>query len=278
MLPADDSPALPVRADAKAGPAADRPARSDGSIKSMKKMLRVLECFSVTQRRLAPSEIARRAGLPRATAHRIVQTLHQIGFLDQDHERDDYRLGRKLVELGNVVACHADLHRAAAPPLAALALQLGEAVDLLLFDGVNMVLVNRFAPHAGIEADGIGRAMLESAPAHSTAAGRAVLAFRADAVLRLADPGPQAATSVLPLDLVALRTALQHIRVRGYAEQRAVPELRSIAAPIRDDTGQAFAALSITGSATQMPDERIDVLAPIAVETAELISRRLAAR
>jgi DNA-binding IclR family transcriptional regulator len=113
-----------------AAPGPTAPGRTDQSIKSMKKMLLVLECFSASEPHLAPSAIARRAGLPRATAHRIIQTLRDIGFLEQDRERDQYRLGLKLFELAGFAVGQADLARVAAQPAATLARVTGETVHL----------------------------------------------------------------------------------------------------------------------------------------------------
>ena len=70
------------------------------SVKSLFKMLEVLEAFSSTDPELSVVEIARRSGLPRTTVHRIVDSLRSVGFLEQEASRDRYRLGIKLFELG----------------------------------------------------------------------------------------------------------------------------------------------------------------------------------
>ena len=70
------------------------------SVKSLFKMLEVLEAFSATEPELSVVEIARATGLPRTTVHRIVDSLRTVGFLEQDASRDRYRLGLKLLSAG----------------------------------------------------------------------------------------------------------------------------------------------------------------------------------
>ena len=241
-------------------------------------MLHVLECFSSTDRRLSPSEIARRAHLPRATAHRIIQTLRQIGFLDQDRERDEYRLGLKLFELGNMVVRHTDLHRTATRSAASLARVTGDMVTLSVFDGAQSVIINRFFP------DGEHSPPVElpdSVPAHCTASGKTALAFQPEAIVqRILAAGLARMTNATLTDPAALRQELKLIRDRGYAIDNGEfhADLRCVAAPIRDLSGQVFAAISLSGRAARMPGERLTALAGLLTENALTITRQLAAK
>ena len=90
------------------------------NIKSLGKLVSVLDCFSTTDRSLTVSKIAERAGLPRSTAHRAILALKEVGFLEQDHTRDEYRLGLRLFQLGATVLNNMDLQRVAHPFVEAL--------------------------------------------------------------------------------------------------------------------------------------------------------------
>ena len=73
----------------------------DYGVKSFQKIITILECFSTVDRSLSVTELAERSGLPHSTTHRLVASLRQIGLLDQDGNRSEYRLGLKLFEFGN---------------------------------------------------------------------------------------------------------------------------------------------------------------------------------
>src|SRR5215468_410672 len=76
---------------------------ADEGLKSLRKAIHVLEAFSIREPRLPLTEIARRVGLPLSTAHRILATLHAEGFVERGADRDQYRLGIRLLELGSIV-------------------------------------------------------------------------------------------------------------------------------------------------------------------------------
>src|SRR3981081_203787 len=81
------------------------------NVKSLFKMLDVLECFSASDRELSVIQMAQRTGLPRTTVHRIVESLRSVGFLEREASRERYRLGLKLFELGNTAITNLPLYR-----------------------------------------------------------------------------------------------------------------------------------------------------------------------
>ena len=147
----------------------------DDTLKSLAKIVRILECFSVNDRTLSLAEICRRTGLPKSTAHRFAATMREVGFLDQDKERDRYRLGLRLLEFGDIVLANLDVHREARPMVEALQRLTGQAVHLAVFDGMRAVVIHR-ADAASENA--IASALIENAPVHCTSVGKAILAFQ----------------------------------------------------------------------------------------------------
>jgi DNA-binding MarR family transcriptional regulator len=142
------------------------PKRSSADVlKSLQKVIRALECFSLEEPRLPLSEIARRAGLPLSTAHRILATLRQAGLVEQEGERDLYRLGLKLLELGSVVLANMEVHREALPFIEELVRETGETVHLGVFDGTQVVSIEKMdSPHGLASNITIGK----GAPAYCT--------------------------------------------------------------------------------------------------------------
>lgn len=246
------------------------------NVKSAGKMLSVLECFSSVDRRLSVSEIARRTDLPRSTAHRLIGALKEMGFLEQDHTRDEYRLGIKLFELGSIVLNNMDLHREARPFVDALTALTHEAVHLCVFDGLRMVFVERSS--GGRTGQNNSTITMETTPCHCTGVGKAALAFQPESTIeRVLNLGLPALTRNTITDPSRLRDELTAIRERGYAFDHGEIEItrNCVAAPIRNTGGRVFAAVSVSGPAVRMTDERLRELAPLVTSHANSISFRL---
>ena len=249
------------------------PGRADEGLKSLSKLIRVLDSFSTTARSLSLSEVCQRTGYPKSTTHRLLSSLREAGLLDQDRDRDRYRLGLKLFELGNTVLANMDLHREARPFVDALGRLSGQAVHLAVFDGRHAVVVGRSEPQAAG-----GRGLFESAPAHCTSVGKAILAhLPAPALSRFIEGGLARFTDTTITDPEALQGELAQTRARGYAvdEGEHQPGLRCIGAPIRDVSGRVFAAISVSGPAWKLPLDEVERTSKIVIHNAQAISQVL---
>jgi IclR family transcriptional regulator, KDG regulon repressor len=246
------------------------------SVKSLFKMLEVLEAFSATEPELSVVEMARRTGMPRTTVHRIVDSLRSVGFLEQDASRDRYRLGLKLFELGGSALMNLPLYREAPPFVDTLAKLSGEDVHLCIFDGAQMVFVNRRSQIAARPHNTV--ITMEASPCHSTGVGKAALAFQSEAVIdRVIRAGLPRFTPNTIVEPKKLKAELAAIRSRGYSIDHCEhePELRCVGAPIRNGAGRVFAAISASGPARRVTQERVAELAKIVMTHAELLSIRL---
>jgi len=247
---------------------------SDDTLKSLGKVIRVLECFSTADRTLSVTEVCERTNFPRSTTHRLLASMKEVGLLDQDRQRDRYRLGIKLFEMGNLVLANMDLHREARPYVEQLGRLTGQSVHLAVFDGRQAIVIHRSDPSDGAPA----MTFVESAPVHCTGVGKAILAFQpADVIDRLIAMGLQRYTDATITSSSALRFELARTRGRGYSVDEAEhqPGVRCIGAPIRDQTGRVFAAVSITGSAWKIPADQTEALSKVVMHTAKSISDRL---
>lgn len=248
---------------------------SDENLKSLMKVMRVLECFSVNDRALSLSEICERTGFPRSTTHRLMASLKEVGFLDQDRERDKYRLGLKLFELGNIVLMNLDLHREARPIVESLKRMTGQMVHLAIFDGQSAVVIHRADPapdHAPTSTS------IENAPVHCTSVGKAILAWQPDAVIqRVINTGLRAYTDATITTGPALLEELERTRQRHYAidDGEHQPGLRCVGAPIRGQNGQVIAGISVSGPSWQINISDVEELSKVVIHHANLIAQRL---
>jgi len=253
----------------------DRSTDDKSRINSISKMMDVLGCFSTVNRSFGLAQIATAAGLPRATAHRMLSALREIGFIEQDGRTGNYSLGIRLFELGSLALANMDLLREAKPHMDRLSRLTGQPSHLGLFNGYAVVVVEREEPD-----DRPMRSLpdTETAPAHCTGVGKAVLAFQAaDVVRRVVEAGLKPYTANTIAAEEQLLTELARIRGRGYAIDDCEHQIwvRCVAAPIRNPSGHVFAAISVTGAADRMNMERLEQLAPLVVQTADTISRQL---
>ncbi len=197
---------------------------------------------------LTLSEIAGRARLPLSTAHRLVAEWVTWGGLVRG---DDglYRLGLKLWRLGVREPTARRLRSAARPYLGDLLESTREHVHLAVRDGLGAVYLERLSgPDAVPVISDIGSRL----PLHTTGVGLVLLAYAEPGVLE--DVLAAKPTKYLPNTLTTeheLRVRLAEIRSVGLS--RSVEELTrgafSVAAPVRDASGEVVAAVSIIAHA-----------------------------
>ncbi|MCR8725200.1 IclR family transcriptional regulator [Frigidibacter sp. ROC022] len=256
---------------------ADRPARRavEGSLKSLKKVMAILDCFTLNRRSLSLSEICELTGFPRSTTHRLAASMREVGLLEQEHERDAYRLGLRLFEFGSTVLANLELHREGSGLVESLHRLTNRAVHLAVFDGQRALIIQR--TDAGTERI-LPSSFVENSPAYCTSVGKAILAYQDDEVVeRVIALGLERHTDTTLTDPQALRDDLAATRARGYAidNEEHQPALRCVGAPIRAANGRVFAAISVSAPAWEMAATDIEELSKVVTYHANLISQRL---
>lgn len=245
------------------------------NLKSLFKIADILDCFSLSERELSVSAIARRTGMPKSTTHRIVDSLRAVGFLEQDASRERYRLGLRLFEYGSTVLGSMELNRVANPFVEALTKRSGENVHLCVFNGSHMLLVKRAAQ---VTSKQNTLTMMEESTCYSTGVGKAALAFQPESTVRkIIDAGLVAFTPHTITDGERLQVELALTRERGYAfdDREHEADIRCVAAPIRNAAGRVFAAVSVSGPVRRFGDNRVAALSSLVVEHAASISAQL---
>ena len=259
-----------------AGTARDRGRSPEGGLSTVRNAARLLKVFRSREADLGVSELARRLGLGKSTVHRMLTTLVAEGLIEQNPRTGGYRLGIVMFELGEAVRVHMDLHAAVGPVLGQLRTQTGESSQVGVLDGHEVVYVDRLeSAHSLRLFTETGRRV----PVHCTSSGKVLLAYlpeaRRQAVLRAAP-----LTALTPhtiTDPERLAAELARVRRRGWAEAINEREigLASIAAPVRDISGDVMAAISIGVPLARCSVMSLRRLAPVIVEAAEAASRRL---
>ena len=211
-------------------------------------LVRVVE----SPRPLSVGELAERAALPKSTTSRLVSALERQGLVQRLGDRGRLTAGPVLLRYANRDVS-STLVELAAPSLRRLADASGETINLAVpgVDGVEHLAQEDTAHFVGVT-DWVGRKV----PFELAANGKVFLAFNA--------PSPQHAP----------------IRARGYATSIDELEvgLAAMAAPVIGPTGDAIAALSISGPAARLTSDRIVQLAPRLTEEAGRLAERLGHR
>lgn len=182
-------------------------------LKSVGSALDVLECFAVDTE-LGVSDIARRLGVAKSTAHRLLTTLVSRGFVEQDASTGQYRLGMHVYELGHLALSRNSLRHAALPTLRQVAHQTGLTVNLAIPDGPDVVFVERLESADSIRfLSHTGRRL----PAHCTSSGKVIAAFNPEtAEARRRSGFPPRVSGTVRTEADWART-LDVVRTQGYA-------------------------------------------------------------
>lgn len=251
---------------------------SESASRSVSIAVAVLECF-LDSEELGASEVSRRIGVAKSTAHRALGALAHGGLLDRVPS-GRYRLGLRLYDYGQLAIDRLLLRELALPLLAALRDQVSETVQLGIPAGHEVLYVDRLEGTHGLRfhSDSYRRVL-----AHSSSSGKAIAAHNQathDAIVRHGLSRHTPHTVVHPAKFEA---QLDSARRLGYVLSTEETEvgLSSVAAPVflRGHYGVdvAVAAISIAGP-TQRIAPRLGHLAPRVVDCARALSRQLAER
>lgn len=236
---------------------------------------RILREFGKHSTQLGVSQLARRVGVGKSTAHRIIWTLVEEGLLEKVEETGLFRLTHTMRSLGASAETSQKMHEAATIPLDQLRGNTRGTLHIAILDGADVLYIER---REGPGAIPVFRAVGSRNAAHATASGKVLLAFlppdrqqRLVHEMRLTPKTSRTITS-----RADLLTELALVRRQGYAENRgeSQPGMCSIAAPIRDPLGQVVASVSVAEHVEEVDRGLHRLIGPI-VETAARISAGL---
>ena len=221
------------------------------------------------------TELARRLGLHKSTASRLLSTLQRRGLVEQDADTGKYRLGLVVIRLADRAERTLDLRAIALPELERLARSSHETAGLGIRDGDRVLFVAQAdGPNLIATGDWTGRA----STLHANASGKVLLSSLAEReVLRIVRLGLVRHTARTITELEPLLEELARARRRGYATSASELEqgLNAVAAPVCDARGQVIAAVEVWGPSSRVSPVRLPELAANACETATAITVRL---
>jgi IclR family KDG regulon transcriptional repressor len=250
------------------------PAR-DYSIAAVGRALDLLEALS----RIGPAPLAALADSARCTrtaGFRLLRTLEARGFAIQDEARGMWRLGARWGVLGRAAVEQGALAATAMPFLAALGKTSGENVYLRIRDGLESETIAIYQADPGLRLySEVGKRQ----PLHAGSS-RLLLAHAPEAVQTqvLAQRLPRF-TPATRTDSAWIAADLQRIRTRGYllTTDEVVAGAATVAAPVRDASGQVVAVLSVSAPTMRMRPPRPRALLPVVMDAAVKLSRILGA-
>ncbi len=220
-------------------------------VAAVERALAVIDALSDGSPELGTNEIARRTRINASTVSRLLATLASAGIVEHVAATGRYRLGVRLLQLGNAVLARFDIREIARPHLEALVAETGETATLSIAGERDAVTVDFVQSSASVQSVAhVGRPSV----AHATAVGKAMLAFgEAEVESReLERYTPRTIT-----DTRKLANELDRVRRLGYAEAAGErePHLNAVAAPIFGTRGDLAAILGLQGPAQRFGRE-----------------------
>ena len=218
-------------------------------------------------------QLAGALGVHKTTVLRLLRTLADDHFVFRDSGHR-YHLGARVYELSSRGLEQRAVRGIAAPHLAAFNRGHGRTTHLSELDGREIVYIDKLESHDHVRmASRIGL----RAPIHSTAAGKVLVADLSPAELAVALVGleyPKATPSTIT-DEAAYRAELERVRAQGWAQDREEnePSINCIAAPVRDASGRAVAAVSVSVPDIVLGYAQLLELVPGLLAVTEAISR-----
>lgn len=230
-------------------------------VQSLDRALEILELLSRSQGELGVTEIGAEVGLAGGTVHRLLSTLIFHGYVRQNPQNRKYTVGLKALTLAS--SARDRLGSLAHPFLTELMEVSQESSNLAGLEKNSVVYIEQ------VPAPRMVRMFTEPGnrvPAHATGTGKVLLAYQPpeviDSVLRRA--GLPRFTPHTITDPERLKSELDDIREQGYALDSEEMEegVRCLAAPVFSPDGHILVAMSISGPATRLGQDRLEELIP----------------
>lgn len=245
-------------------------ARSSSGESVLNRVVRILGAFDADRPALSTSDIARRADLPVATAHRLINELVGYGLLERDARQ--VRVGVRMWELAARCSRAQGLRETALPFMEDLHLAVRQHTQLGVLENREVLFLERLSARGSVLniARTAGRL-----PAHACSAGLVSLAHAPVEVQEdvLAADLPRF-TAKTVTDVKRLRGLLADVRERGFVvcEEMITEGATGVAVPVRGVDNSVFAALSVVVPKT----ENHRTLVPALMASARGISRAMA--
>lgn len=244
-------------------------------VRVIERVFDIFELLGREQGEVSLTEISNLSGMSKSTVHRLLKTMCERGYVRKggDHR---YALGEKFVELASYHINNLELQTEAKSFLKVLYAELGLTVHLGALEGNQIVYIEKLDLYPNtISFTQVGY----KTPAYCSSIGKCLMACLSGEELDeiLYTTTFEKYTKNTITNLYEFKKHLREVRRNGWAmdNEEHLPGHRCIASPIYNYLGTAIAAVSVSGDVTQIPEERILIIAREVKKTAEMISRRM---
>lgn len=226
-------------------------------INSVIKAFRILELFDPSNTEFSLTQISRQLDMPKSTLLNFIRTLEGEGYISRNPTSQNYRLGIKLMQLGYNLRSSLPISHYAIPTMDDLCEQTKGNIYLTTHvEGMVLYLEGIYSNRRTMKYSVTGKTL----PMHVTASGKAMLSYMSiDEVNNIIEKHPLIANTIHTItDKDRFMEEISISRDRGYAldNEEETLGIRCLSMAIRDPSGYPVGALSISGSAMQMTDER----------------------
>jgi len=245
---------------------------------TLKKTLELIDFIVKSPEGLTVSEIARKFNMSISNTYKYLTILEESGYLIRNSEKK-YKPGFKLVEYGSIILRKIDLREIAHPYIVDLAKKTGETIHLILKENQVGIYIDKIEGFNSLPM--ISRIGMK-VDLYCTSSGKAILAFlpgeELNRYLNSVKLIPKTPHTII--DKKKLLTELNKIKKEGFAVDNEENEIgiKCVAVPIFNHIGYPIAAISITGPAQRMTEEKISFFVPILKEASIYISHKLGFR
>jgi len=238
-------------------------------VQSVQRSGLLLEALAEEEPELGIAELSRKTGLSQSTVHRLLRTLYNLNFIDQNSNNHKYRLGLKLFELGSSIVNKIDIVQLAIPYMEELSKKYNEAINLAKLDKNEIVYIHKIESSTTLKLD---LKLGSRHPAYCTGLGKVLLAYLREDELNsyLERVELKKFTSNTITHQGKLKQELILIKQQGYAfdNEEYVQGVCCIAAPVRDYTNKVCAALSIAIPSVRLKNNKTSFVIRDVINTA----------
>lgn len=260
-------------------PVGDDEGAKAGAVQSVDRAMSLLEALGEDEEGYRLTDLAIRTGLSPSTAHRLLTTLEKRRFVEFDQSDNMWHVGRQSFAIGSAFVRRRNFVAPALPFLRRLRDLTHETANLGVVDDGKVVVLTQ------VESREIMRAITRvggRAPMVASGIGKAILATYSDEDVAaiIQRHGMKRLTPKSVVRAGELRGALEAVRRDGYAvdDQEFLVGLRCVAAVVYNDRAEALAAISVSGLASRVPDERVPELGRLVRDVARELTLALGGR
>lgn len=246
------------------------------TVQSVDRALEILNLLQYEIQGMGTTRLSERLGVSKSTAHRLLSSLLNKGFVKQSPDNQRYYLGLQLIGLGEAVIDQLDIREIAAPYMEHLVNKIGETVHLVIREGSEIVYIDKKESTETIRMySNIGK----RAPMHCTGVGKAILAYLPLEEIReiVKRKGLTKYTKNTITNYDDLLDHLSGIRSKGVSidDEEHEKEIKCVASPILNYKNEVIAGISVSGPLMRMDDRNIELITEEVVQVSKEISKAL---